>query len=101
MTTEVLIALVGVGGIAVGALGQFVTAMLSTRTARKAGDDTAQDRLIDQLQQELERYRERTDKRLDELEVQVRGYRAFIGVQRDHMAEHGVPLPPWPDHLPR
>ena len=101
MTTEVLIALVGVGGIAVGALGQFVTAMLSARTARKAGDDTAQDRLIDQLQQELERYRERTDKRLDELEVQVRGYRAFIGVQRDHMAEHGVPLPPWPDHLPR
>lgn len=76
--------------------------------AVKAHDDTAQDKLIDQLQEELVRYRDDSDKRLDRLELEVRelraenrGYRAFIGVQRDHMAEHGIPLPPWPDHLPR
>lgn len=64
-------------------------------------ESAAQDRLIDQLQQELERYRERTDRRVDELEVQVREHRAYIGLQRDHIAEHGISLPPWLDSLPR
>lgn len=64
--------------------------------------------LIDQLQEELHRYRELNDARVANLEAQVqllerenRGYRAFIGVQRDHMAAHGIPLPPWPEGLPR
>lgn len=74
---------------------------LATRAQEKANTSSAQDQLIEQLQQELERYRVRTDQRLDALEAENRGYRAFIGVQRDHMAEHGIPLPPWPDGLPR
>lgn len=61
----------------------------------------AQNQLIDQLQAELERFREATDRRLERLERENMGYRAFIGVQRDHMAEHGIPLPPWPKDLPR
>lgn len=69
---------------------------------------TGQDRLIDQLQEELKRYRAANDDRVGKLEERVqeltdenRAYRAFIGVQRDHMAHHGVPLPPWPEGLPR
>jgi hypothetical protein len=57
--------------------------------------------MIDQLQEELARYRKATDARLDRLEAENRGYRAFIGVQRDHMAQHGIPLPDWPEGLPR
>lgn len=112
MTEGIWIAVLALAVPVTGLLGTVIGSKLNARATVKAAvasataqvkvsEDTAQDKLIDQLQQELERYRERTDKRLDELEVQVRGYRAFIGVQRDHMAEHGVPLPPWPDHLPR
>jgi len=79
-----------------------------TKVNAAAATDTAQDKLIDQLQEELKRYRDDNDRRVEKLELQVadlqsenRGYRAFIGIQRDHMAEHGVPLPPWPEGLPR
>lgn len=61
----------------------------------------AQNLFIDQLQDELDRFRTATDRRLERLERENMGYRAFIGVQRDWMAEHGIPLPPWPDGLPR
>lgn len=112
MTEGFWVAVLALAVPVTGALGTFVGTRLSARATVKAAaagaaaqvrvsGDTAQQQLIGSLQQELERYRERTDKRLDELEIQVRGYRAFIGVQRDHMAEHGVPLPPWPDNLPR
>ena len=79
-----------------------------TEVNAAAATDTAQDKLIDQLQEELKRYRDDNDRRVEKLELQVgelqsenRGYRAFIGIQRDHMAQHGVPLPPWPEGLPR
>ncbi|MBC9953226.1 hypothetical protein ICM05_01005 [Leucobacter sp. cx-42] len=112
MSDAVVIALISgaavVAGAAGTALGSWLTgraqakgAKSTARAAIKASEDTAQDRLIDQLQEELTRYRERTDRRLDALETENRGYRAFIGVQRDHMAEHKIPLPPWPDGLPR
>lgn len=112
MTEPVLIAVIGAAALIAGAGGTALGAWLSGRAqlkgvtataeaAVKTSEDTAQDKLINNLQEELERYRVRTDKRLDELEEQVRGYRAFIGVQRDHMAEHKIPLPPWPDGLPR
>lgn len=81
--------------------GTFLGKWLETRVAQHAGDSGAQDKLIDQLQEELTRYRERTDERLDNLEAENRGYRAFIGIQRDHMAAHNIPLPPWPEGLPR
>ncbi|MBU3995727.1 MAG: hypothetical protein KKF42_08150 [Actinobacteria bacterium] len=99
------VALVGGAGTALGAwLAGRATRRAAEATAGatvKASEDTAQDKLIDQLQEELIRYRERTDARLDALEAENRGYRSFIGVQRDWMAEHGTPLPPWPEGLPR
>lgn len=94
---------------------QVAAAEATAAAAVKSSEDTAQDKLIDQLQQELERYRDDADerarmmeRRVELLEAKVEqqatenaAYRAFIGVQRDHMAEHGTPLPPWPDGLPR
>lgn len=115
MNEPTLIALLTLGGVALTAIGAFGGAWLTRRSSKeatqaqsKAAEDSAQDKLIDQLQEELVRYREANDKRVEHLEAEVQklreenhGYRAFIGVQRDHMAEHGTPLPPWPDHLPR
>lgn len=93
--SETLIAsiITGAVGLVLGFVGHLVTS--------KANVNTAQNQLIDQLQEELHRYRDKTDARLEVLEKENRGYRAFIGLQRDHMAEHGIPLPPWPEGLPR
>lgn len=121
-----VVALLGALAVVCTALGGIVGAWLTSRAQKrtaeatehtvevtaaatvKANEDSAQDKLIDQLQEELTRYRDDNDKRVERLEKRVedlteenRGYRAFIGVQRDHMAEHNVPLPPWPPHLPR
>lgn len=112
MSEAFWLAVVGLGLPAAGLLGTIIGARINAKSSAKvaaetasvelkAHEDTAQDKLINNLQEELERYRVRTDKRLDELENLVSGYRGFIGVQRDHMAEHGTPLPPWPDDLPR
>jgi hypothetical protein len=112
MSEAMMMALVGLGVAAIGAggtgLGYWLSGRATVKAATatagatvKASEDTAQDKLIDQLQEELIRYRERTDARLDALEAENRGYRSFIGVQRDWMSEHGTPLPPWPEGLPR
>lgn len=115
MPIEIATGLLALGGVALTAGGAFAGAWLVRRSSSeatqaqvKATEDSAQDKLIDQLQEELTRYRDDNDKRVERLENEVRelhlenrGYRAFIGVQRDHMAEHGIPLPPWPDGLPR
>lgn len=101
-------ALLGVAGVILTAVGVFVGHSVADRRSKReakvdavVAETSAQDKLIDQLQEELGRYRDSTDKRLDRLEAENRGYRAFIGVQRDHMAAHGIPLPDWPDGLPR
>lgn len=126
MPTEVAVAWLVLVGVALTTLGTVFGHFMSSRAQKRAAkvqaeavqaatvaqvDDTkmtGQDRLIDQLQQELERYRAANDERVGKLEDQVqeltdenRAYRAFIGVQRDHMAHHGIPLPPWPEGLPR
>lgn len=105
MTEGVIVAIIGAAGLLFGALvGHRVADRRSRRDAQVAAatvESTSQNQLIDQLQEELARYRERTDARLDTLEAENRGYRAFIGIQRDHMAEHNIPLPPWPEGLPR
>ncbi|KAA9110170.1 hypothetical protein [Microbacterium rhizomatis] len=108
MSEPVLIAVLTLSGVALTALGAVLGHLLSSRTQKRAASiqaeankSTADNALIDQLQEELGRYRDATDKRLDRLETENRGYRAFLGVQRDHMAAHGVPLPEWPDGLPR
>lgn len=130
MSEPVLIALLSLGAVAVGGAGTVLGHWLAGRASRKAAEaaahaqaetaaitaaatvktseDTAQDRLIDQLQEELHNYRNNNDQqlkdlfaRVERLEEENRGYRAFIGIQRDHMAQHGIPLPPWPEGLPR
>ncbi|HWV49297.1 MAG TPA: hypothetical protein VN035_07560 [Microbacterium sp.] len=111
MPADVLALIATVGTMIVGIAGS-IGAVIGHRVAdRKSKRDTevavvtaetsGQDKLIDQLQEELKRYRDATDKRLDHLEAENRGYRAFIGIQRDHMAAHGIPLPDWPEGLPR
>lgn len=106
------VAAVGAGGTAFGAWlssrGAAKAASATAAAQMKTSEDTAQDKLIDQLQEELHSYRVNNDQqikdlfaRVEKLENENRGYRAFIGLQRDHMAEHGVPLPPWPEGLPR
>lgn len=115
MPQEIIIAIMALGGVALTAMGGLAGAWLSRRSSMeatqatvKAQEDSAQDRLIDQLQEELSRYRSDNDRRVERLEAQLerlrvenRGYREFIGVQRDHMAAHKIPLPPWPEDLPR
>lgn len=101
MPAEVIVALIGASAVLCTGGGAWLGHILASRTAARAHKTTAEHQMIDQLQEELSRYRERTDKRLDALESENRAYRSFIGVQRDHMAEHGIPLPPWPEGLPR
>lgn len=119
MSEPVIVSLVALGVAVVGGACTALGAWLAGRATRKAAEvaagatvktseDSAQEKLIDQLQEELVRYRSENDRRVERLErdVQVlhqenRGYRAFIGVQRDHMALHNVPLPDWPEGLPR
>lgn len=100
-----LLGLAGTGLLAAAAiLGSVMTARANKRAAAvqvETAQATRDNAFIDQLQEELNRYRMATDVRLDRLEAENRGYRAFIGVQRDHMAAHGITLPPWPDGLPR
>lgn len=93
-----------VGGI----VGHVVSDRKSKRDVKVAevvAETSAQDKLIDQLQEELSRYRDDNDRRIGRLEDAVDELtsecRAFIGGQRDHMAAHGIPLPPWPEGLPR
>lgn len=101
-------ALLTLAGVVLTATGVVVGHIIADRKSKReakvdavVAETSAQDKLIDQLQEELKRYRERTDARLDTLEDENRGYRAFIGIQRDHMAAHGIPLPDWPEGLPR
>lgn len=115
---DVTALLTALGGILVPVIGG-IGALIGYRVAdRKSHRDAqvavttvevgAQDRLIDQLQEELGRYRDDNDARVRRLEQKVdqlteenRGYRALVGVQRDLMAQHSIPLPPWPEGLPR
>ncbi|WP_152545387.1 hypothetical protein [Microbacterium sp. CH12i] len=97
----VVVALAGLVGAVIGHRVADRKSKRDTKVAVVVAETSGQDKLIDQLQEELKRYRDATDKRLDHLEDENRGYRAFIGIQRDHMAAHGIPLPDWPEGLPR
>lgn len=108
LPTEIFVALLALGGVALTTAGVVIGAVVSGRAQKRAAkvqaaanQSTAENALIDQLQEELVAFRAETQRRLDRLEEENRGYRAFIGVQRDHMAAHGIPLPPWPEGLPR
>jgi len=108
----ILASVITLGGIALTVVGGIVGAIIAARAQRRGADiaakatreaakKSAEQMMIDQLQEELGRYRTATDHRLEKLERENVAYRQFIFVQRDHMVEHGVTPPPWPDTLPR
>lgn len=112
MTQETINGLLVLAGVVLTVVGGIIGAVIASRAQRRGGDiaakaatdaakKSAEESLIDQLQEELTRYRQQTDERLEKLELENRAYRQFLFVQRDHMLEHGVTPPPWPDTLPR
>lgn len=112
MTQETINGLLVLAAAALTVIGGIAGAVIASRAQRRGGDIAAkaaieaakkssEESLIDQLQEELARYRAQTDQRLAKLELENRAYRQFLFVQRDHMLEHGVTPPPWPDTLPR
>lgn len=112
MSPEQTAAALSLAGILIAALGAIVggvltsraqtkTAEIAARAASEAAKKSSEESLIDQLQEELSRYRQQTDRRLETLEKENLAYRRFIVLQRDHMRAHGVEPPPWPDDLPR
>ncbi len=88
-------------GVALTAAGTVIGTALTARTAQRAAKQQAENSLTDQLQEELARYRTFTDQRLDRLEFENKAYRQFIHVQSDHMRQHGIEPPPWPETIPR
>jgi len=112
MNEQLYIGLIGLAGAALALIGGIVGAIITARGQRRVGDiaahaattaakQSAEESLIDQLQEELGRFRVATDLRLKALENENRAYRDFIFFQRDHMKIHGVTPPPWPDTIPR
>lgn len=91
--------------MALGAVvGQLIRAKVDLRTVRvaaAAAQNVSDNALIDQLQEELHRYRDATDQRLTKLEGENRAYRSFIFIQRDFMRAGGLTPPAWPDNIPR
>lgn len=96
-----MIALLVLAGVTLTAIGGVVGAIVTARSSTANAKETAEQLMIDQLQEELAGYRKATDERLDRLERENRAYRAFIFVQRDHMVDHGIKPPAWPEDLPR
>jgi phosphoribosylformylglycinamidine (FGAM) synthase-like enzyme len=80
-----------------GGLLAWLTLLVTGRRDRKS----AENQLIDQLQDELARFRSQTDARLEKLERENAAYRKFLFEQFDHMVAHGVQPLPWPETLPR
>jgi signal transduction histidine kinase len=112
MNEQFNIGLLTLAGTVILAIGTLLGVIINARSQRRVGDiaakaatdaakQSAEQLMIDQLQEELQRYREQTDQRLERLETENRAYRDFIFIQRDHMKNHGVTPPPWPDTLPR
>ena len=101
MSENLTIAMLVLAGVALTAIGGVVGAIIAARSSAATAKETAEQLMIDQLQEELAGYRKATDERLDRLERENRAYRAFIFVQRDHMVDNGIKPPAWPEDLPR
>jgi len=109
MPEWIITALITLAVATIGASGVWLGAILSNRTASKVVASTAENTLIDQLQEELRTYREDAgrrataqDIRMDRLETNSDGYRAHIYELRSHIWEGSPPPPPaWPVGLPR
>ncbi len=87
-----------------GGLVAWLTLILTGRRDRKSAENL----LIDQLQEELSRFREQTEKRAEQtekrlstLETENTAYRRFVFQLIDHSNTHGITPLPWPDDIPR
>ena len=83
-----------VGG---GGLLAWLTLLLTGKRDRKS----AENQLIDQLQEELTRFRVQTDARLKRLEQENTAYRRYVFQLIDHSNAHGITPLPWPEDIPR
>ena len=109
MPEWLITALITLGAATIAASGVWIGAILSNRTAAKVATMTAENSLIDQLQEELHTYRNDAgrratiqDERLNRLETFNDGYRAHIYDLRSHIWDEKEPPPPeWPKDLPR
>lgn len=80
-----------------GGILAWLTLLVTGRRDRK----TAENQLIDQLQEELTRFRTQTDNRLKRLESENTAYRRYVFQLIDHINVSGVTPLPWPDDIPR
>ena len=80
-----------------GGLAAWATLALTGRRDRKS----AENQLIDQLQEELTRFRVKTDERLLKLETENTAYRRYVFQLIDHTNAHVLTPLPWPDDIPR
>lgn len=109
MPEWLVVALLTALGTALITGGAIVGHVLSSRAQRSAAQWTAQDRMIDQLQEELGPYRAAMDVRMTELEKRNGilldrndRYRDLLHKHRAHIWDQiGPPPPDWPDDLPR
>lgn len=104
--TVPLLAFLGTIALVIG--GGF-GALLTYRATRAGAKKDAENKLIDQLQEELAEHRiaanaraTAQDERMNRLEPLVDGYRDYAHELRSHIFDGNPPPPPeWPKHLPR
>ena len=80
-----------------GGLIAWLTLVLTGRRDRNSSEN----QLIDQLQEELTRFRVQTDARLQKLESENTAYRRYVFQLVDHINAAGITPLPWPDDIPR
>lgn len=80
-----------------GGLLAWFTLFLTGRRDR----NSAENQLIDQLQEELAEFRRQTNDRLQKLETENNAYRRYVFQLIDHINVSGITPLPWPDDIPR
>ena len=80
-----------------GGLIAWLTLILTGRRDR----NSAENLLIDQLQEELKDFRIETNDRLKKLESENTAYRRYVFQLIDHINASGITPLPWPDDIPR
>ena len=80
-----------------GGILAWLTLILTGRRDR----NSAENQLIDQLQEELADFRRQTNDRLQKLETENNAYRRYVFQLIDHINASGITPLPWPDDIPR
>ena len=80
-----------------GGIIAWLTLILTGRRDKKSAENL----LIDQLQEELKDFRIETNERLKKLEAENTSYRRYVFQLIDHSNAHGITPLPWPDDIPR